>query len=67
MMGLMMEINLYMDIWPGIEQGYLSATNQPGTKPENVTRYKLTFDIPDPQDPDVEVEVADHNVEKVDA
>lgn len=49
-----MKVTLYCDIWPGIQDyGYIHASNNPGSKSPNVTRYAFEVEFPDPNKPDV--------------
>ena len=42
-----MKVDLYMDIYDGIELKYLSATAMPCKKSEGVRRLRITVNVPD--------------------
>lgn len=41
-----MKLDLYIDVYPGSEPKYLSATASPGTKSQGAKRYKIIVSIP---------------------
>lgn len=54
-----MEIILYVYIWPGVDYKYICAYSNPGAKSTGCKRFKLTFDLPDPNEPDSNGELID--------
>ncbi len=61
-----MKISLYLDIYPfHREDMLLSAVSSPLSKGKDATRYKITFEIPDPAKPDREIILIPENVEEM--
>jgi len=54
-----MQIIFYFDIYPGLLTQHVYATQTPGAKGDNVKRYKVVLNIPDPNEPDEEITQAD--------
>ena len=53
-----MKIRLYLDIWPGIDPKFITASATAYSKPsEGTTRYAVDIVIPDPNRPDAVAEV----------
>jgi hypothetical protein len=48
-----MKVVLYLDLFPGIDPRYLLAQTSPGAKTSGYTRYAITVNLPDPNEPDV--------------
>ncbi len=60
-----MDVTLYIDTYPGMEPEHVYANRHPGKKPANATRYRIDFELPDPNEPDVVIESKDVQVTKV--
>jgi hypothetical protein len=45
-----MKISFYFDTYPHQELKYIFPTQTPTKKADNVTRYKVTVEVPDPLD-----------------
>lgn len=61
-----MKIELYMDVhsgWFDPKTAYANAN--PGQKLGDCKRYKLSFEINDPREPDQEIELINENVVEV--
>lgn len=52
-----MKISFYFDTYPNQELKYIFATQSPGKKRENVTRYKVTVEVRNPLDDGVDNEI----------
>ena len=47
------DLELYLDTYEGIDfDGFITATNKPGVKPNSFRRYRILVSIPDPNEPD---------------
>ena len=57
MSGATMRVVLYLDVWPGYDPKFASATANPGAKVEGVRRYQVVVNVPDPHAPDEVVPV----------
>ena len=53
-----MRIELYVDVYPGIDVKYLCAYASPVPKGSYSKRYKLIAESPDPNEPDKTVKAA---------
>ena len=60
----MKEIILYLDVFPGMNDKYISAQTDPAPKVDFCTRYAITVKIPDPNKPDATLPV--HEIKEVD-
>lgn len=61
-----MKVSLYLDIWPFHREGMvLTAHSSPMSKLKDATRYKITFEIPDPAKPDKYIVLIPENVEEM--
>lgn len=52
-----MEVTLYLDIYPGMDNQFLTACSKPGAKGPHATRYRLRCTLPDPNKPDADVQI----------
>lgn len=52
-----MKISFYFDTYNHQKLEHIYATQTPGKKMKNVTRYKVTVEIPDPLDKDCDTEL----------
>lgn len=61
-----MKIALYIDLYPGMAPNLICAYASPGTKTKGFKRIKINVTLPDPNEPDDEVEGLVETVENAD-
>lgn len=58
-------VTFYVDVWPGCPvDDFVSVSTNPSTKSAGVKRYAVTVHIPDPAQPDAELDA--HDLREVD-